>query len=361
MFDLNRDDPSISSADERWLLDVGASPAAKRTTAYCVLGAYAFVGTLWYGRELAGDPMATEDLESVLTYVSIAAMIVVLYVWRFRLRVDVQGVRYRHLLWWRYQPWEKPIVDKRTGLATGKTAPFRLSACIVLTSAEHWSRVMDIRSSQVPQPPLPEPADRSIITNGVRMLECDENGLTHHGPRQVVQHWSWDEIERIEMIISDYYEPRLRKIQVFSSSETIEFRYPEDRPRCAVKIATLRRYLPDESLVVTTMTDIASDANEARRRAQHELGELRRLIKAGRQLSWTFGVMSVVMSVLMLWLLLEDPPGRTRPAGDSLVYLASIFVVVCPALAVIYFKGIRRTDPRQGSYYRAYQQFKADA
>ena len=346
---------------------------------YLILGALAVLGAIWFLRQVSNDPMSRDGLAKAITYVLIGSLILIAHVWRWRLRVEPRGVWLRTLFWWRFGAWESPALDPDSGVETGKTAPIRrlLSGLGIepgktppfrrmfsnhlaglMIRIEDFYRMMEFYSDFVPPPPpppLPDPAAEIAIKsrNGRRIIHVDDDGLIYQEKWRPDEYLSWDEIDSVELIIRNHHDPELSVIRVTGASRTIEIRYREERPDGSSAIATLRHYLPDGSLDVTTILGRPRDIHEARRRAKYELRELRRSQKQRRSTS------RVLFVLILLFVGTKLPAAWKGNSTFEAVLLSGGLLVLASPFLILIGAAYCRSDPRRGMSYRAYQRYKA--
>lgn len=361
--------------DYPWLFETRARPAAKRIILYAAAAMIvpAYVIFILHDLELDTPNEIGRKWELPCVLALIVILIAGIRVWRWRLCVEPRGVWARTLVGWWFGAWEKPEFDDTTGVETGKTTPFRFLALTWMMRDEDRRRVMEFHSDFAPIPPLPEPAGEITVEGWRQRLDFDIDGLTHHQKKKDDQRLAWDEIESIELIVNDHRARHLRAVRVTSPSGTIDLPYSEDfiqgpsliaafmRDPDSVAlgpglIATLPNHLPEGALVVTARDGRPRDIGEARRRAIQELRQLKSTRKDYRISFWMFCPLALLIVGAFLW---EAQAAMERWSLPGTVAIISSVFFIGPPLLLLIHLGFHRFNPRRGTLYREYQQYKA--
>ena len=325
----------------------------RRCGLYCVLGAIVLVVlAVWVVKPLVpnrGAGHADPTHFAGLALVVLAAVGLCFLVFRWRLRVDRQGIARRRLFRWHLWPWE---AFRRGEVRYGKTAasyvwpkaPFgRRSLFLGLLEEADGDEVNALVHTVWVPPPEPELPETVTVRYGLSSAATlAPGGITLRRWRRR-REYRWDEVERLTITVLEHGRPDFQRLQMKLPELSIAW-YVHDGNRSwrgaepEVIAAYVRRHVPEERTLTAAQRGAPRSAEEAEFRLQTWRTKRREL----RRFYYAIGAIPAIAAGLCAADLLR------------LGHLVTVLVGTVPAWSIAYFSD--RTVAREQAKIEAWQE-----
>jgi hypothetical protein len=283
-------------------------------------GIYVLVGAVSACAILVALPVKdlTESL-TIMAVILLLAISLIVYIFRWRLRIDEHGIARRRLWYWDEWPWQA-FQDGRIRATRGRLA-FRYEWC----NGSWWHLPLSIEFigspdcntldayclSLLPEEPSPEPVD--VVSLWVplgRWLRMDATGASISGVGGFV-HYRWNDIERLCLICMRHVRPVFCRLEIQFPDRQIHIYRPEglwDRSEAKATLRFFQRYLEAPRLLIVALQDQPRSLEEVDYRVASINTSWSKLIAARRSflLVCTFLTLCANAAVLLIGGLARD-------------------------------------------------------